>query len=724
MVVWGRRRHHRDSAALTTVSTAALSLSRAPHWSLLRTKTSTAMQQRTLRLLKQTLHPPRRTIPLAANPLTRWSRHLPHWFHLAGVLTNVAVGLEGCHSAFNATNSIRTALYFQTAAPPTFLTAASWKAIEHVQTRPNTHNNALTASSSSSSSSSDTPALSSTVPVSASDASPFAGIAFFGEEAYFSGRVMGAQSSEVAGGPIVAVENFTDRAQSLMQTRLPSTAPHNPIRLVVGHENRGVRRSLLRPKAPTRQLAQTASVAPVADMVVYVPQYGTISSLNVVTSLGIALFYCYVDENCPSSRTVYQAMTSSGAEHVGLTGKEAAPKSGSDEEAKVLRERIQAYQDYFKRSLPAPPLATASATPSAAEVTPADAHSNTTPRLDRRPIHPVFYQQGMTDIMQLQQRYREALLQYSRHGREASAPYTEDSKEGLDRAVTATTPPFFGLSVLYENEYDQRNFGGLIRNANAFLVDHILYVGRRKYNVVGAVGSYHYTPPIYLGPLPSEEDGEQPEAVCDSSSAEAGKKVEDWSTSLKAKVEALYSTQDKFAASSVLHPTVPREWWLLDCGHGFLYEENSATGSEEEGEGQDVSVARSPPSPPPPASEARTFAVSAASLRLYRALLAQGRVRHLCQPEAALRSALSGGVVLMVPQEGKLPHVKLMQLCTGVLTVLPPGAHYAQGCELTAENSETQALRYVGHRGLPSQVASGIALQRLSAVLHPRLAAL
>ncbi|KAK7199778.1 hypothetical protein NESM_000024200 [Novymonas esmeraldas] len=612
-------------------------------------------------LCKQTLHPPRHTAPLASKPLTRWSCHLPKWTELSGSLTPVRVGLEGCHSAFNATNSIRTCLYFQTAAPPTFLTASSWRSIEHVQLRESDE------------------AVRGTTPASATPtaASPFDGIALFGESEFFAGCPTSGQTSASGaaaqpGCALVAVENFADRAQSVLRTRLP-TSPAvvrggGGLRLVVGHENCGVRRSLLRPR-PTSGTAPACPAPPVADEVVYVPQYGTISSLNVVTSLGIALFYSYMDAACPHARVIHSAPSSAGVAHA--TGVSAA----AEEE---LRTVIAAYQNLFSRSLPAPAPCADTGSAAAALLTDGppraalvpDAHVNTTPRVDHRPLHPVFYSRTVEEIQALQRSYRHALLSYSH------------------ACSSAPAPSFFGLSVLYENEFDQRNFGGLIRSANAFLVDHIFYVGRRKVNVVGAVGSYHYTPPVHLGSLPSTAA-----AAATATAAADDSDDTDGAAHVYARVKEAYASAP------------PRHWWMLDCGHEFMYSTASPS------EGADAVAGE---------STAAASSSSAASLRAYARLKADGHVHSLCETESALREALAGGLVLLIPQEGRLPHPALMRLCTGVLTVLPHDCHYDEGGGAVGPGGSTQP----GHRGLPSQVASGIALQRLSAVLHPRLAAL
>lgn len=557
--------------------------------------------------------------------------------------TAAAVGLEGCHCGFNATNSIRTCLFFGTATPPTFLTIESWRCIAQIQTREDP--------------SRDSP--------SAAMTEPFGGIALFGEADYFRS----SRGSDVAAPPIIAVENFTPRAQSLLRTRLPcgSSAAKSLLRVVVGHENKGVRQSLLQqPGAVSltrgeRHEQDEDRPAPIADMVVYVPQYGTISSLNVVTSLGIVLFYCYLDQHFPASRVIYESHQ--------RASRTAVPVA-----------QLHQYQSHFsQRSPSSPSLPAVPVLPAPAQVSKVGAAVHTTPRVDQRPIHPVYYTKSMVEIQHLQSQYRAWLKKCSgieTHVREDVERNCmgSSSGDGSDRDSTSD----FGLSVLYENDYDQRNFGGLLRNANAFLVDHIFYVGRRKCNVVGAVGSHHYTPPEYLGPMPSEDAKSCTDAGgtfdMEIGVGEGRNGVEDWS--------------DRIAKSAAeLQGRPLRQWWMLDCGQDFLYTPKISDADDS------------------------VMSSSAASIQWYRQMKATGSVYSLCNTEASLRAAAAGGVMLLVPQEGRLPHSALLALCNGILTVLP---------HERMENSSDSPV----HRGLPSQVASGIALQRLSAVLHPNLAAL
>lgn len=53
-------------------------------------------------------------------------------------------------------------------------------------------------------------------------------------------------------------------------------------------------------------------------------------------------------------------------------------------------------------------------------------------------------------------------------------------------------------SVLMEAWNGDFNIGTLVRNANAFAVKEVLYIGKRKWDRRGAVGTYHYTDVIHL----------------------------------------------------------------------------------------------------------------------------------------------------------------------------------------------------------------------------------
>ena len=67
----------------------------------------------------------------------------------------------------------------------------------------------------------------------------------------------------------------------------------------------------------------------------------------------------------------------------------------------------------------------------------------------------------------------------------------EDIKIDLDRKC-------FPYSVLMEQWQGDFNIGGLVRNANAFAAKEVFYIGKKKWDRRGAVGTHHYTAVKYL----------------------------------------------------------------------------------------------------------------------------------------------------------------------------------------------------------------------------------
>ncbi|ESL07285.1 hypothetical protein TRSC58_05028 [Trypanosoma rangeli SC58] len=518
--------------------------------------------------LRQALAPPRGF--RSDDPLTRWSGRLVNGWPKRCLHPHLCVGLEGCTSAFNALNSIRTCMHFATTFPPFFLSLERAEDIHCLHPRRTAQN--------------VDPANETRPSVVLSQ------VARFGEDSFLNDPSHGQL-------PLVALENYTTRSESILSCRFPPAA-----RLVIGHENNGVSTKYI------DELDENGGKGCRAERVVYIPQYGTISSLNVVTSMGIALFYATLDARYPSARTL-------------VRGAEGGDSIGASSELEAL----QAYQRFFRQRLPS----------TAAECS--------ISRVDQRPIHPLYYKENVFSIIEMHRQLRQLLLQACSH-----------------RGVSAS-PGHFGLSVLYENERDQRSLGGIVRNANAFLVDQVLYFGRKKINVVGTVGTQHYTPAVYLGSSISDDD-------------DGSGDPEDWALKLFQRVEAANG-----AAAA---------WWFFDCGHAFLYKEavsDEATVGEK---------------------ERRRLRATTEAWSWYNAHRGDPDFNiSLCDTEERLREAAQGGVVLLVPQEGYLPPFHLLRRCQRILTVLP--------------NGDVE-----GTAGLPVSVAGGIALQRLSAVMYPRVSIL
>lgn len=65
----------------------------------------------------------------------------------------------------------------------------------------------------------------------------------------------------------------------------------------------------------------------------------------------------------------------------------------------------------------------------------------------------------------------------------------------IKRDLTSRALPY---SVLMEAWNGDFNIGTLVRNANAFAVKEVYYIGKRKWDRRGAVGTYNYTDVIHL----------------------------------------------------------------------------------------------------------------------------------------------------------------------------------------------------------------------------------
>ncbi|SCU65687.1 uncharacterized protein TEOVI_000571500 [Trypanosoma equiperdum] len=527
----------------------------------------------TPRRFPQASAPPRKVC--TDNPLTRWSQMLRLGWPKHCHLPHLSVGLEGCTSAFNAMNSIRTCMFYGTAVPPSFLSLSKAEDIKNIRDRQCGTDDA-----------GSNPETTSLV---------LNRVAQFGKEAFFRGQW-------AENFPLVALENFTHRSQSLFTCRISSVA-----RLLIGHENRGVSSKYIECDNAT---ISDESDGQCADCVVYVPQYGTISSLNVVTSMGIALFYAFLDQNFPHSRSLMTETT-----------KRAFCPNTDDE-----LEALLSYQRCFRERIPT-------------------THGYGVPsRIDPRPIHPLYFGKNVENIIDTHNHLRKLLLRAC----------SDQRRPGKGRC--------FGLSVLCQNEIDLRNLGGIVRSANAFLVDNIFYFGRRKINVVGTVGTQHYTPPTYLGDL---YEG-------------CGSSIEDMEPQLNLMKKRLDEAN------------VPCRWWFLDCGHKFLYSASRSRVSDL----QDLQ-----------GSEGSQAALEA--VKWYETRYSDPNcMLSLCESEETLREAIREGVLLVVPQEGILPPLHILQRCEKILTVLPH------------DFTDTVSA------GLPVAVAAGIALQRLSAVMHPNITTL
>ncbi|KAH9578889.1 hypothetical protein LSM04_007031 [Trypanosoma melophagium] len=565
----------------------------------------------TTRRFRQASAPPKRVI--SADPLTRWSERLQYGWQQRCILSQMYVGMEGCTSAFNAMNSIRTCMHFGIAAPPSFLALTRMEDIQGLHSRDNTQQQQHPEEYVN-----NTPVI---VSPTMREVAQF-GATFFLHDSFLQQL------------PLVALENFTPRAESIHVCRIPAAA-----RLVIGHENNGVSKKFLEDGTEDNNRDF------VAKKVVYVPQYGTISSLNVVTSMGIALFYTVLDSHYPTSRSL--AVNTEECNNRAL--------SSSQWDA------LCAYQRCFQQQIPMK-----------------GGTDSILSRVDERPIHPLYYQKDIKSIMELHHNLRKLLLRMCSFER-----------------VSSEASLRFGLSVLYENMMDQRSLGGIVRSANAFLVDHVYYFGRKKINVVGTIGTQHYTPPVFLGASFEEND----------------ESTEVWGDELQTRLEELNGA--------------PTTWWFLDCGHTFLYTEPvgcEETVKEEVKEDENKTKNNSCSKNLTMTTmmmkrmmlqqKERGFAESLAWLHTHQR--DANFTLSLCDTEDHIRAAIDNAssmtrttVVLLIPQEGILPPFSLLRRCSKIVSVLP----------ISEANDDTGA-------GLPVSVTAGIALQRLSAVMHPEVASL
>ena len=601
-----------------------------------------------------TTSPRRRS--LEDNPLCRWSRNVRWPPADALPCRHVGVGLEGCGTALNATNAIRTALYFGTTAP-TFLRVTGWQDIVKFESRDH-HHGAGDADLAAPFPEEERSFTSDASRITRKGASTT--VAHFGktvvnsatiatstpaatEPASAEPPIIEVSSSPHYGGstkrPLqIAMEIYDPRATCLDEFTFPEVG--EACNIIVGHENEGV----------------TKETLAAADHVLFIRQYGTISSLNVVSALGIALAECHRQHQVLPVKAVGPAGDGSGArqEH----------RTTASTKIPELLDRP------FHSALPSSELTEGG-------------DGTTRRRVDPRPIHPAFYGLGKTGICQQQ----EALHQQMFSTVAANLPCEH---QAIDQSVgclsttpevtppSAATTPIIRLGLLYDNDVDSRNLGGSIRNANAFACASVWYVGRRKWNRQGAVGSYHYVPVQHfptIGGVTESADGtieqgpprgeQHDNDMCDRPAAA--------STPL---VDAMREAR--------------AELWFLSCDQECLWEEG------ENGPGLSDAL---------------------------RNTMRELPVLYLDEPDSEITQAIADArcqqchahrIVLLVPQEGIPPREELMRLCRRVVCV---------SRSLSTWGSTSFSSKSPGHhkhRGLPSQIASAIALRRLTTVLLRR----
>jgi hypothetical protein len=615
------------------------------------------------------------------NPLTKWSLQLKELYqgrrnsHLRYPF--VGLGLQGCRSGFNATNTLRTSLFFQT-CPPTFLGLKDWSDIQNLDrgenTSPENQEHLIERTDS---------------PNKANGAQDALGpgdrgipLAWFADSVRFATpeKDRGGETASSSRTVTVALENFHRKAVSIhrfrfpKQNHFPSPLRNNnevpqcdgretQIAVIAGHENNGVDQETLEK----------------ADHVVFIPQYGTISSLNVVTSIGIALYYLHLDQR--GSRVSHcNAVAGSSA----------------------FAEFLQA----FAKDLPlqvAQPKSTETGSVEPCAVEQVDESPSQRQRIDPRPIHPSFYQLEHNDIMKHHDSTvrdfirQQKLVVEPAHDGNNRAP-VESRSEGGDAEPAAVK---IRLSLVYENEFDQRNLGGLFRLANAFLAD-VHYIGRRRLNRQGAVGSYLYTEKTHYATV---DDFLNRNGLDLANSSAHG--ILPIMAFLSCEQEFLFHTKKNEATAMAYndlqqkkgagtrHLAVDEE----DDGSASLAEDISAYEQQwgiEIGSTLGGEAGKQFFSKPMDKDLFLDQNDSVVTDRIRQLIVSD---RRFCQ-----RSTREVRLFILVPQEGHCPAARLTQHCAQRIRLLSPEPHPCLGS-------------IPAHRGLPAQVATGITLERLFSLL-------
>lgn len=542
--------------------------------------------------------------------LRKWSRNLSWPPPNQLKFPSVVVALEGCGSGFNATNSIRTCLHFKT-KPPLFLGKTSFKDIQSLSVEDEN------------------------VAKSVIHCSPSIDEFFKSEEGT-------SPHHHQKRRPVIAVENFVPgciavdggetKKSELKKMDLMSSGgifnfPSDSM-IVMGHENKGVSKETLAR----------------ADAVVYIPQFGTISSVNVVSCMGIMLFhYCLVHQQF---RTNDSATLESQRPIAWIR--------------RQLVHRVEHYQQFFQEKLPMTEEGT---------------------RVDPRPIHPSFFHRESADIktkieeqIVVTKTFVERAEQQEEQDHDPVPAILSDLVHKRKQQPESTSS--LELSVFFENFADQRNLGGLVRNANAFLAS-VLYAGRRRINKQGTVGSDHYTEIKFFGPMKDPELLHRERSSSLSSSKKKTAKVDDDETESGSSVEYDPSTIRAIEEEEQRHDDLV--WWFLDCGQKSLLLKGDLLKYQN--------LVENKPRIPLERSDL-----------LLEAILKIRLKSSENEGEGSSERRRKQRLILVVPPEGGLPCDWILSKCSARVTIFDE--------QHTEEN----------RRGLPSQVAAAIALHQISPI--------
>jgi hypothetical protein len=509
--------------------------------------------------------------------LRKWSRNLSWPQQLR--FPHPLIALEGCGSGFNATNSIRTCLHFAS-NPPLFLGKTSFKDIQSLSV----------------------------------DDEEVAKRVIHCAETLDEARTIRVVNGKKR--PVIAIENFVPgcvavdggetksdlkRKEKFFENFGTFEFPKDAL-IVMGHENKGVSKETLQE----------------ADSVVYIPQFGTISSVNVVSCMGIMLFHYAL---------IHHHQQNEDNDNIIIESRKAIAWI-----RRQLVQRVEEYQNCFQEKVPLTEDGT---------------------RVDPRPIHPSFFHQESSQIKSNIDKQIENTKTFREFFSEETSPPV--LLEKLIQGTKSGIIPPLELSVFFEHFADQRNLGGLVRNANAFLAT-VLYAGRRRINKQGTVGSDNYTEIKFYGPMKDSQLLHRQKSDIEENV------IIEYDDSTVSAIE-----KDESEIDTV--------WWLLDCSQKRLLAENDLKNYNEIVL-KNIQV---------------TIPLERSDLLLAEIL----KIR--CNENFSATNGKPKRLILVVPPEAGLPCEFMLKKCSARITIFDH------------DHDQNQ-------RGLPSQVASAIALHQLSPI--------
>ena len=231
--------------------------------------------------------------------------------------------------------------------------------------------------------------------------------------------------------------------------------------------------------------------------IVYIPQYGTISSINVVNALAILLFYFNLDQQGIFRRvhtTIHYSNSHTLMEHhiLNTFDEDGVWHQISDILNKVLHiysnnKSSKQFGLYIHRFICLYNITFS--TEICKQHTIDNIHIDT--RLDPRPLHPVFFNKSNEDIHTIYNLIKKYYRTYSTIFK-TQFDYTPYHRIQNDTEYLQSEDPCIYITLLYENLVDTRSLSGLIRLANAYCID-VVYTCKKRYQKQGAVGTFVFT---------------------------------------------------------------------------------------------------------------------------------------------------------------------------------------------------------------------------------------